>query len=104
MVDTGSPAAVRAGTGQVNSTADSVTRASTEAMRAGTGNMRSVTTFESAEERFCEARVRTMYVIAAGTGGAGGTGSPGAPQPAASRRMEKGKWKRAKICAGRLAM
>src|SRR6266851_908376 len=43
-------------------------------------------------------------LIAAGTGGEGGTGSPGAPQPAVSKRMEKGKWKRTKICAGRLAM
>src|SRR6266852_9868707 len=43
-------------------------------------------------------------LIAAGTGGESGTGSPGAPQPAVSRRMEKGKWKMAKICAGRLVM
>jgi hypothetical protein len=39
-----------------------------------------------------------------GIGGEGGTGSPGAPQPAVSRSMEKGKWKMAKICAGRLVM
>src|SRR2546422_10699183 len=64
MVGAGSPAAVRTGTGQVNSTTDSVTRASTEAMGAGTGNTRSETTFESAEARFCEARVRTMYATA----------------------------------------
>src|SRR5260370_35426945 len=64
MAGAGSRAAARAGTGQVNSTADWVTRASAEAMGAGTGNMRSVTTFESVEARFCEARVRTMYVTA----------------------------------------
>src|SRR5260370_40645446 len=64
MVGTGSPVAAPLGAAQVNSTAVSVKRASTDAMGAGTGKTRTAITFESAEARFCEARVRTTDVTA----------------------------------------
>ena len=59
MPESGSPAEVCVGTGQVRFTAVSVTWDRTEETGCGTGNTRAVTTFESAEARLVESRVRT---------------------------------------------